>query len=76
MDPFTPSGNAVAMASPMNRPMAAPRTNTGKKTPEGIGRDTAITVKRNWVKRDGIEVRTLGYWNTWNLHVHVGPVGT
>jgi hypothetical protein len=35
------------MASPTSRPRAAPRTKTGKKTPEGIGRETAMAVKTN-----------------------------
>lgn len=42
----------VAMVSPMRRPMAAPRTNTGKNTPDGMGRDTAIAVKTNCWKRE------------------------
>ena len=47
MDPLTPLGNAVAIASPTSRPRAAPKTKTGKKTPEGIGRETAMAVNRN-----------------------------
>ena len=47
MDPFTPCGNKVAMISPMRRPTAAPSTKTGKKTPEGMGRETAMAVKKN-----------------------------
>lgn len=48
MEPFTPPGKAVAMASPTSRPRAAPITKTGKKTPEGIGRETAMAVNTNY----------------------------
>ena len=48
MEPFTPPGKAVAMASPTSRPRPAPITKTGKKTPEGIGRETAMAVNTNY----------------------------
>ena len=49
IEPFTPSGKAVAMASPMNRPIAAPSTKTGKNTPDGMGSETATAVNKNCV---------------------------
>ena len=42
----------VAMISPTSRPRAAPSTKTGKKTPEGMGRETAMAVKKNCIRKE------------------------
>ena len=59
MDPFNPCGNMVAMVSPTRRPIAAPITKTGKKTPDGIGRDTAMAVNMNCRERNKLDYSTL-----------------